>query len=416
MFDREMQTDLDFEEVLELKIRQSDQQLAHRKKEQHKLSAAAMEDRIEKYQRELEARYKAELEEQLSRFKDLELSKMRIEERTHHQTELSKLKLRYEEKCTRIAEESTTRVEEERQRLANREKELEKQTLTLRQTLLEQSHHSILSERTKLAEMELRCKELELENESYKGRWQDAMRQCGELEGFKERYMEKMNGVMVQYKIDLNKEHASLLSSVEVEKSKLQSERTLLTQQKQHLDTLLSEARAAHDVTQNLRTQLDESRRVCGEIGRERDEARRVVKELELQVLTRRSETALEFELQSMKKQLVEAEKMAERRQEEYQSLLQNLLTPTSTLQTDLAKSRKSEMKWQRECQQLIVKLDQELTRNEDLQRKYEDEVLKGREMRREVADLRCALHQAQSALNKQLAVYNSDDVVERRS
>ena len=84
-FDREMQTDLDFEEVLgpylfaenipqhhywnldtpELKIRQSDKELAHRKQEQHKFAAAAMEDRIQKYQRELESRYKSELEEQV---------------------------------------------------------------------------------------------------------------------------------------------------------------------------------------------------------------------------------------------------------------------------------------------------------------------------------------------------------------
>ncbi|KAJ3032160.1 oxidative DNA demethylase [Rhizophlyctis rosea] len=430
--EREMQTDVEFEDLLEVKIRQSDKDIAQRKHEQHKLSAAIMEERLSKYQRELEVRYKSEMEDQLARFKDIELAKMRIDERTRHQSEIGKLKLEYDEKCTRISDQKTTWLEEERHRLNLREKvtiavlvnrlhhpliqlqEMEKTTLALRQQLLEQSNRLIISEQTLKNEAELAAKEITLEKESLQRRYEDALRQISELNMFKERYTEKMNSAMAQYKIDLNREHANLLSNVEIEKNRLEAERTLLQHRKAAIDQLETETKAAQSDIHSIKMQLREARSQAAAAERARDEALSAKKELELQVYTQKSSSVFEFELQSMKKQLVEAEKMAEKRQEEYQSLLQSLLPPTETLQTELAKARKSETKWQRECQQLVVKLDRELTRNEDLQRKYEDEQLKTKELRREVADLRSALHQAQSALNTQLSLYASEEGVVR--
>jgi hypothetical protein len=46
----------------------------------------------------------------------------------------------------------------------------------------------------------------------------------------------------------------------------------------------------------------------------------------------------------------------------EYQTLLKSLMTPANDINKELVKARRSEAKWQRECQELVAKLDLEVS------------------------------------------------------
>jgi hypothetical protein len=72
-------------------------------------------------------------------------------------------------------------------------------------------------------EAELNAKALAMEKESLQRRYDDSQLQIIELQSFKERYTSKMQDAMSQYKIDLNREHASILSNAEVERAKVES-------------------------------------------------------------------------------------------------------------------------------------------------------------------------------------------------
>jgi len=72
------------------------------------------------------------------------------------------------------------------------------------------------------------------------------------------------------------------------------------------------------------------------------------------------------------------------------------MLGPHATLQQDLDKARRSELKWQRECARLIEKLDKELNRNEELTQQYENAVLKNKELLRDIEELKEMLEENQ--------------------
>ena len=73
-------------------------------------------------------------------------------------------------------------------------------------------------------------------------------------------------------------------------------------------------------------------------------------KEQSLLIHTQNTSNNLEFELASLKRQLLESEQTAERRQTDYQDLLKSLLP-----------EQKSSSYWQKECQDLVMKLDYEV-------------------------------------------------------
>ncbi|KAJ3286919.1 oxidative DNA demethylase, partial [Borealophlyctis nickersoniae] len=404
--EREMQTELEIEDLVEMRIRQADKDYTHRTQEQTKQNALALEDRIVRYQRELEARAQVEMEKQLARFKEIELAQMRVEERNKHQSDMEAVKSDAERRILEASERATAWEEQERKRLAVREKEMEKENLTLRQTLLDQSNRAVLAESQLRNEAELHAKSLEFEKDALQRRYDEVVAQLNEARGVKEKYSEKMQEAITQYKIDLNREHANLLSHVEVEKARIEAERAILQQKTESLEQAAAQVRSAQQEMQSVQNQLKEARAQYAQAVREKEDAVHAMKEMQLLVNTQKSSSALEFEIHSLKKQLVEAEKMAEKRQEDYQSLLKSLMAPKDASQKDLAKSRRMEIKWQRECQQLVMKLDIELNRNEDLRRKYEDQVLENKELKREIADLRVVLHQTQAALNHQMSAF----------
>ncbi|KAJ1557596.1 hypothetical protein HK096_006355, partial [Nowakowskiella sp. JEL0078] len=183
----------------------------------------------------------------------------------------------------------------------------------------------------------------------------------------------------------------------------------MLAERSKSVEATLAQAKALQKDSETLRESLQAAKEEVETLRRERDEANANAKELRLQVLAQRSNTAVEFEIQSLKKQLVESEKMNEKRQGDYQILLKSFATPNEDTKRELVRVRKLEAKWQRECQKLVLKLDMELSRSEELERKLQDETLKCKELKREVSDLRLVLHQTQIALNNEFSTRNME-------
>ncbi|KAJ3010412.1 UNVERIFIED_CONTAM: oxidative DNA demethylase, partial [Siphonaria sp. JEL0065] len=392
--EKDCQTDMDDIESLDSELRRIQNHLPYsstRHGGTH--SNASLEFRIQDFQKQLSLRLQNDHETQLSQFKTIELTQMRIEERAKYQTELTHLKNEYELRLLSERSKITDAEENQRRWIEQREKELEKSNLELRQKLLEESHRAVMIESQVRAEAEILVKKLGMENSVLKGRLEEAQGVIGELEGFKERYVTQTQEALADFKIGLNKEHAGLIASVQVEKAKIDSEKAILAERTKTLERRQQELQDSQTEFDTIREQLKTLKSMLRDTQQERDEALFLTRDLKLQVDSQSSHTALEFEIHSLKTQLMDAEKMGARRQEEYQNLLKGFMAPQSDLQKEVNKLRKSESRWQRECQELVAKLDLELNRNEELQRKLEEEILRNKELKRDVSELKLLIH-----------------------
>ncbi|KAJ3237441.1 oxidative DNA demethylase [Chytriomyces hyalinus] len=395
--EKECQTELDETETVETELRRLDNTFLSSSKLSNRGLLNAMESRVSKFQQELELRMENEMETQLSRFKDVELAKMRIEERSKYVNEVAHVRGEYELKLVEQRERIMETEEGQRKWIEEREKDLEAANLELRQRILEESNRTVLLESQLRSEAQLSVKSLTMENATLRQKLQDSKQHMEELESFKERYATKTQEAIAQYKIDLNREHSELVSNVQVEKAKIESEKAILVERSRVAERMLAQVEESHSEMEDLRNQLKTLRTLLHEANREKEDAIFKARDLKLQVSSQSSAAAVEFEIHSLKTQLLEAEKMGAKRQEEYQSLLKSFMAPQNDLQKENAKLRKSESKWQRECQELVAKLDLELNRNETLERQLENEVLRNKELKRDLAEARILLHRLQA-------------------
>ncbi|KAJ3216895.1 oxidative DNA demethylase [Dinochytrium kinnereticum] len=397
--EREVQTDIDDEEYLEVAIRKADQETNYQNRESNRRMGKAIEDRMQRYQNDLETRMKAELEQQLAKFKEIEVASMRVEERQKYTIEITRVKGDYEARLLEQRERMVEANEDIRRKLDAREKEIERSNLEYRQRILDENNRSIMTERNQRSEAELSAKSLTLERDSLQRRLDEAKSEISELHGFKDRYTAKMQESIAQYKIDLNKEHAGIFQAAQIERAKIETEKLVLDERNRAVEQMMQQVKETQNEFEETRLSLKETRIQLDETMRERDDALHEVKELKLQIDSQKTSTALEFEIQSLKMQLIDAEKMAIKRQEDYQSLLKSLMGPKEETQKELIKARKSEQKWQRQCSELVGKLDMEMNRADELQRKLDDEVIRSKELLREISDLRNVLHQTRAAM-----------------
>ncbi|KAJ3024155.1 oxidative DNA demethylase [Thoreauomyces humboldtii] len=387
------QTELEVEDLIESRVRETDRRLDQRTQDQSRLHAVALEERMLRFQREIENRLQREAEQRFTEFRSIELAQMRIEERRRHEREIEVLRAESSQKIDELRESGMKAAEGERARLAEREKMMEQLNLDLRQRLLEENNRAVMKEATLRTEADLMAQQTRLERDAVQRRYEEAAAQLELLRGLKDKYSEKLQEAMAMYKIDTNKEYQTMVSRVEIEKAKVEAERTLLRERIAVAEVATNKKKDALEQLENVKTSLSDAHREINTLKTSLADSERLVRELQAQAAAVKTSGALEFEIHNLREQLTDAEKMAEKRQEDYQSLLKSFMVPDT--QKELAKCRRSEANWQRECQQLVMKLDVEINRNETLHRKCEEKILQIKQLKRDNADLRLVLHQA---------------------
>jgi len=102
------------------------------------MPAKSIEEKMIKYQREVEAKYKAELDRELIRMKDIEMSNIRIEENKKYLKKLEEIRNEYEEEYNQRYENLKKRENDFNMKITNKEKELEVSQYETRQKYLNQ--------------------------------------------------------------------------------------------------------------------------------------------------------------------------------------------------------------------------------------------------------------------------------------
>jgi hypothetical protein len=402
VMDQQSQTNVEIDDLLHMKLRGIDQSVRFQAQEHDKRQLHLLEDRLRSVQNELEDRFQKQLEEQVASYKQVELARMKLEEKKQYQVELSRQQRLFEEKILEEEAKHLNAIETERHSLKEREREMERNYLKLKQEMLDENHNSIFKEKQLRHETELLARQLEMERNQLQKRMEDVQKQVDSLSQFKEKYTQKMEESMAQYKIDLNKEYSSMLSSVEIEKTKLDADRMMLNERQAAVEKMLAKIHETEAESARYRLEVQDLNQRLEEVNKQKEEISLQSKEYQLQLLTQKGSANLEFEISSLKRQLAAAEKSAEQRQVEYENMIKSMMNPLDDVQKELQKARESEVKWKSQCQDLVLKLDAEYAYTDELSKRLNQEKLKNKELERDLADLRLLLHQSQSVLSMQ--------------
>lgn len=182
---------------------------------QNLMPAKALEEKMLKYQRECEAKYKIELDREILRIKEIELSNIRIEENKKYLKKIEDIRDEYEEEYNSRYENLKKRESEFNIRMANKEKEFEVLNFETRQKYLTQI------EALKLKQEELRIKYendlnlLALKEEKISFKEKD-------LENLRQNAIKKINEEIESFKIEYQTNFES--EKAEIHKQKLKSE------------------------------------------------------------------------------------------------------------------------------------------------------------------------------------------------
>jgi hypothetical protein len=104
-----------------MKVRNVNSYISDKSLDYEKQKLKSLEERLLSYQEELESQSKKQLEEQLTQFKKLELSKMRVEERKSLKARLEEQKADFEGRILALETKYVQDLENERNRLALKE-------------------------------------------------------------------------------------------------------------------------------------------------------------------------------------------------------------------------------------------------------------------------------------------------------
>jgi len=175
------------------------------------MPAKAIEEKMLKYQREVEARHRSELDREILRIKEIENSSIRIEENKKYLKKLEEIRNEYEEEYSQRYENMRKREADFNIKIANKEKELEINQYETRQKYLNQI------EALKLKQEELKIK-YENDLNMFNIKQEKLSIKEKEIDNLRENASRKVQEEIENFKVDF-------LKSFEAEKAELHKNR-----------------------------------------------------------------------------------------------------------------------------------------------------------------------------------------------
>ncbi|XP_011403326.1 PREDICTED: oral-facial-digital syndrome 1 protein homolog [Amphimedon queenslandica] len=328
-----------------------------------------LEKRMIAFQKSCEARNKKTIEQELSRFREKELSVMRLEERNKYLKELAQakeqLELKYRERLT----SSTRTVEEERERLRRRETDIEQGLYNQRQTLL------IEMESLKLRENEL-TRQSELD------------RRAASLEKDKSTSLQQLLNEKEEMLNSLKKQYEKM-AEARVERLKVELETKFLQEGKK-----AAEMKAQFETQQSLIDELSTKyESVTAELDHERETAKQLQEELQLsnektnslfientqlnERLKLVDSSSLRERLRESEKKLQELRQQTDQERTELKRIISDQEIAVNDAKNKLSKSVKQQKENQRKSQEKFKEMQAELTSLTQANKILKDEIAK---------------------------------------
>ena len=202
---------------LEEQLKNIDQKYNNKLTLENLLPSKYSEEKFIKYKAEVEQRYKQDLENQMKRFKDIEMSQMRIEENKKYLAKIEKLRDEYEKEFKEKYELLKQKEIDMNKRIESKEKEIDTITYNNRQKFQEELNLLKTKEEEMNKKIDNEMNKLKLEQDKLKFKEKEA-------EYVKENSLKKINDQVEQFKLEYEKKFFKEKMDFETEKMNFQTQ------------------------------------------------------------------------------------------------------------------------------------------------------------------------------------------------
>ncbi|XP_032237801.2 oral-facial-digital syndrome 1 protein homolog isoform X2 [Nematostella vectensis] len=392
------------------KLRSIDKVYSERAEKEQDAWNSQAEQRIIAFQQQCEERKKAELTEEIQRFKSTELARMRVEEKERYHKEITATKDMLEKDYALKAEVLRVKEKETVERLHRQEQLQEEEAYAQRQKMLEEMQAVRDRENEFKRRQELDLKSVRLEEERVKTEADKVRHLQATLKDQEARLQQRIDNEIQRYKLQFQENHQKRTHEMELREAQFRQDRENFERVKSTYMGYYDQLEGKKEELQKIQLQLERERYATASLTQQKEALSEKLSQMKDYSQMQDLNKSLQREVETLKMEVETLSGKEKAGKKTIKELTEKLTKPSPeliTLRQNL-KSHKEEAKNKEKLskerqKKLENMLQSERQRCVEYQRLYEEQVLRQKEMERELDDLRSALHHTQTALRMEL-------------
>ncbi|XP_062312691.1 centriole and centriolar satellite protein ofd1 isoform X2 [Osmerus eperlanus] len=266
------------------------------------------EAKLAAYRKEIEAQVQAEMNAKLQHFKEVEMAKVKMEEKERSRKEMFELKQEMERTNEQKAEALITREKHAIERLQKQQEIEEKDVFMQRQALLKE----IETVRNRETELKMRIEAFEktCKIQEEKNKTMDDLLRRRELavKTMEDTYDQQLKNELSRYQLELKEDYVKRTEKLTENEKKNQVESCRIQNESSSLDAKLKEHTRARSELRQLQTELDTAQAQASILGQQNELLRERLGTMSDYPSLRREKVELQAQLRLLRKQLEEAQ------------------------------------------------------------------------------------------------------------
>ncbi|XP_071498456.1 centriole and centriolar satellite protein OFD1-like [Diadema antillarum] len=403
---------------IERKLQNVEEVYTRRREEDEITTKHAVQEKLLRMRRELEAKSREEITREISRFKENELKRVELEERDKARKEIASARREMESTYQLKSDALRDREQATMERLQKHQELIEKETYAQRQSLLEELRVIRQREADLRREVEINARAAKMEEDKRKALEDNLKFREASVSNIESTYDQRLKEESKRLELDYEARIAKRLHDVEQKEAKVRAEQRRVTEEREslkmlqdqlknktsqvlELETLLKEAKSEMASSNNRSDLLNERLRTMVDYPSLKEENTILRRDLE-HAKMRSAELGRDFKSeQSRHEELIKqlTERMS-RPSPEVQALRSELDQAREQLSQEKAMVQHMEAQWK-------TRLQEEMDTNRDLRHRLSEQTNEMASLMRQLADLKLALRQTQTALNNN--IYHAD-------
>ncbi|XP_066837865.1 centriole and centriolar satellite protein OFD1 isoform X4 [Anser cygnoides] len=401
-----------YRDSLAEKLQLIDEQFAGSYPQHYKYES--LEAKLHEYRKEIEKQLQAEMAQELEHFKEVEIAKIKMEEKAQTQKEISELRYELERTHQAKAEALISREKNAIERLQKQQEIEAKEVYAQRQSLLK----DIEVMRTREAELKQRIEAFEITQklqEEKNKTIDDALRRREvAVKNIEESYDQKLKTELLKYQLELREEYISRTNKVSEDEKKNKEKAMLLHEEAVAINSKKEELKQAVSRTKELELDLESVKAQVLLVNKQNQLLTEKLKEVSDYPLLKEEKLELQVQNKLLRQQLDET-------RSENQHLRDKLAQPSVehlACQAELRRVERSRRlaldEFESDKQFLEKQLQSEVERAAQLKTQLLDSEATVRKLNVQVEELKLQLKQTQAALENEVYRNPKPSLVDR--
>ncbi|KAM3862007.1 centriole and centriolar satellite protein ofd1 [Diretmus argenteus] len=372
------------------------------------------ESKLAAYRKEIEAQVQAELKIKMQHFKDVEIAKVKMEEKAKSHKEFERLRQDTDRTYELKAKALMNREKNAIDRLQKQQEIEEKNVYMQRQMILKEIETLRIRENELKLRMEAFEKTCQIHEEKVKTTEELLRRRELAVKTMEDTYDQRLKNEVSRYQLELKEEFTRRAEKLTENETRNKVETARIQQESAALDAKLEEHRKACSELRRLQVELDTSQQQASLLSEQKELLKERLETMNDYPSLKREKVELQGQLRLLKKQLEEA-------QEENQLLRADLGRPSKeqlALQTELQRlqnaRRIDEEEFDNQKQVLQAQLQSEVERCAQLKAQLGECEEKTHWMTTHTEDVKMQLRQTQQALENEVLRNPKPSLVDR--